>query len=154
MQLVYGVAQSTLVSKGMPLVEFPPFLGRSVGGVLPVDCKVSVLALVDDAVHSTDFWSWAPAEHGFVIVVDAGPFSVLKNHLRGIRQMPDELGRNRIWPWFDPRYLQLALTSLEGQDLSALFGPVRAFCFASSQGAVQRYQLEAGRLAVKEASTW
>ena len=146
---VYGVVRSDLVSQGKVLVEFPSFSGRPVGGIIPVDCNVSVVELTEAALRSTSFWAWKPAEQGYVVVVDQGPFSVLKNHLRSMRHMPDESGLNRVWPWFDPRYLKLALGALQGDDLFKLFGPVKAFCFVGQTG-LESYQLQSGKLLVKQ----
>lgn len=146
---VYGVARSELISQGTVLAEFPPFLGRSVGGVIPVDCKVGVVGLAAAAASSASLWAWKPADQGYVLVVEEGPFSLLKNHLRRMRHMQDDLGRNRVWPWFDPRYLKLALGTLQGPDLANLFGPVKSFCFSTPEG-LEIYQLQSCKLRIKQ----
>lgn len=148
---VYGVARSELISNGKALAEFPPFLGRPVGDTIPVDCHVSVLELTGSAAKSTSLWAWKPIDQGYVVVVEEGPFSLLKNHLRCMRHMQDDLGRNRVWPWFDPRYLKLALGALQGEDLANLFGPVKSFCFATPEG-LDSYQLQSGKLLIKQVS--
>lgn len=151
MVTVYGVAPSELISSGKRLVEFPPFTGRAVGGVVPVDCKVGVVELAPSALASTSDWGWKPADRGYLISVINVPFSVLKNHLRQIRHLEDEQGRRQLWPWFDPRYLKLALSALEGGDLANIFGPVQAYGFAV-ENAVEWYQLQAGELTIKQVS--
>ncbi|WP_334118775.1 hypothetical protein [Limnobacter sp.] len=149
---VYGVARSELISQGNVLAEFPPFLGRPVGGTIPVDCKVGVVGLAVAAASSASMWAWKPADQGYVLVMEEGPFSLLKNHLRRMRHMQDDLGRNRVWPWFDPRYLKLALGTLQGQDLVGLFGPVKSFCFSAHEG-LDIYQLQSGKLHIKQVSS-
>lgn len=146
---VYGVAPSEIVSAGSVLVQFPPLSGRTVGGVIPVDCQVSVLNLSDPALGSTAFWPWKPADRGYLITTRNVQSSVFKNHLRQIRQIQDTSGCNRIWPWFDPRYLKLALITLEGQELRKLFGPVDSFGFAHESG-VEIIQLRSGLLHVSQ----
>lgn len=151
---VYGVAPCELISQGTALVQFPAFLGRTVGGAVPVDCQVGVLELPQAALASCRHWAWKQVDRGYLVSAEDCPFSVLKNHLRKIRQLQDELGRNCIWPWFDPRYLKIALSTLEGSDLEKLFGPIQMFSFASGQNSLEQtiecYQLQAGRLQIKQ----
>ena len=151
---VFGVAPSELISQGPALVQLPAFLGRTVGGALPVDCQVGVLELPQTALTSCTHWAWKPADRGYVVSAADCPFSVLKNHLRQMRQLQDELGSNRIWPWFDPRYLKIALSTLDGTDLEKLFGPIQMFSFAcepkSLKQTIECYQLQAGRLQIKQ----
>lgn len=149
---VYGVARSELISQGNVLVEFPPFLGRPVGGTIPVDCKVGVVELTGQAASSASQWAWKPADQGYVMVVEQCPFSLLKNHLRGMRHMQDDMGRNRVWPWFDPRYLKLALGTLQGQDIANLFGPVKSFCFSAPEG-LEIYQLQSGKVHIRQVAS-
>lgn len=146
---VYGVAPSEIVSAGPVLVEFPPLSGRTVGGVIPMDCPVSVLKLADSALGSTASWPWKPVGRGYVLTTRDVQSSLLKNHLRQIRYIQDASGCNRIWPWFDPRYLKLALNTLEGQELAKLFGPVESFGFASESG-VEILQLRSGLVHVAQ----
>jgi hypothetical protein len=142
---VYGIAPSEIVVTGSVVVEFPPLSGRSVGGVIPVDCKVSVLNLANSALDSSAHWPWKPADRGYVIASRNVPFSLLKNHLRQIRHLQDASGANQIWPWFDPRYLKLALQTLKGPQLEKLFGPIESFAFATGP-TVELIQLRAGAL--------
>jgi len=144
---VFGVAPSEVVSAGSVLVEFPPLSGQAVGGVIPLDCQVSVLKLADSALNSTMLWPWKPAERGYVIAARNVQSSVIKNHLRQIRHIQDSTGCNRIWPWFDPRYLKLALNCLEGRALQNLFGPLELYGFADDSG-VEILQLRSGRIHV------
>lgn len=149
MLTVYGVAPSEIVSGGSTLMQVPPLSGRAVGGVIPVDCQVSVLKLADSALGSTAFWPWKPIERGYVISSRNVQSSLLKNHLRQIRHLQDSSGCNRIWPWFDPRYLKLALSTLAGQELVKLFGPVESFGFADESG-VEMFQLRSGLVYVTQ----
>lgn len=149
MQAVYGVVPSDLISQGPALVEFPAFLGRTVGGAIPIDCKVGVVKLADAGLINSKLWAWNPVDRGYVVSVNPIPFSVLKNHLRRMRQLQDELGCNRVWPWFDPRYLKIALNTLEGSDLANLFGPIQSFGFAVGEQ-VELYVMQGGQLQIKQ----
>jgi hypothetical protein len=149
MQSVYGVVPSELISQGPILVEFPAFLGRTVGACLPIDCNVGVLQLDPASLISNKWWAWKPVERGYVISVNPVPFSVLKNHLRCLRQFQDEVGCNRVWPWFDPRYLKLALNTLESSDLSKLFGPIQSFGFAVGEQ-IEQYVMQGGQLQIRQ----
>jgi hypothetical protein len=146
---LYGIAPAEIVSTGSLAVEFPPLSGRSVGGAIPVDCKVSVLNLAHPALGNSTLWPWKPADRGYLIASRSVQFSLLKNHLRQIRHLQDATGCNRIWPWFDPRYLKLALKTLEGQQLEKLFGPIESFAFASGSN-VELMQLKAGALHISQ----
>lgn len=146
---VYGVAPSEIVSAGSVLVEFPPLSGRTVGGVIPVDCQVSVVPVVDSALNSVTFWPWKPADRGYVIATRNVKFSLVKNHLRQIRHIRDASGCDRIWPWFDPRYLKLALNTLEGHELAKLFGPLESYGFAN-ESSVEVFQLRSGLVHVSQ----
>lgn len=149
MQSVYGVAPSEFIFQGPALVEFPAFLGRTVGGSIPLDCKVGVLRLADAGLINNTLWAWKPLDRGYVISVNPIPFSVVKNHLRRMRQLQDEVGCNRIWPWFDPRYLKIALNTLQGDDLLNLFGPVQSFGFAVNDH-IELYAIQGGQLQIKQ----
>lgn len=154
---VYGVAPRDLISSGKVLAEFPSFSGQIVGGVIPLDCAVSLLELSSFAATSTTHWPWKPIDRGYIVVLNAQPVSALKNQLRTIRFLQDELGQNRVWPWFDPRYLKLALSSLEGPELDFMFGPVEAFGFSANDhadniNAVELYQVNPDGLLVKQVS--
>lgn len=149
---VYGVAPSEIVLTGSVVVEFPPLSGRSVGGAIPVDCKVSVLNLANSALGNSIQWPWKPADRGYAIACRNVPFSLLKNHLRQIRHLQDASGCNRIWPWFDPRYLKLALQTLKGPQLEKLFGPIESFAFATASS-VELMQLRAGVLHVSQVNS-
>ena len=146
---IFGVAPSDIVSAGSVLAQFPPLSGRAVGGAIPVDCQVSVVKLAAPALNSTNYWPWKPADRGYVVAARNFQSSVVKNHLRQIRHIQDVNGSNHIWPWFDPRYLKLALITLEGQELSKLFGPVESFGFAHESG-VEIIQLRSGLLHVSQ----
>lgn len=146
---VYGVAPSEIVSSGSVLVSFPPLTGQAVGGTIPIDCNVSVLTLAAPALRAFSFWPWKPADRGYVIVTRDVQASVLKNHLRQLRHLQDSSGCNRIWPWFDPRYLKLALSTLKGHELAKLFGPVESFGFATGSG-VELIQLRAGSIHISQ----
>ncbi|MCE2744656.1 MAG: hypothetical protein LW710_01960 [Burkholderiales bacterium] len=152
MLFVYGIAPSEIVLTGSVVVEFPPLSGRPVGGVIPVDCKVSVLTLATSALGDSTLWPWKPADRGYVITCRNAPFSLLKNHLRQIRHLQDASGCNQIWPWFDPRYLKLALKALKGHQLEKLFGPIESFAFATASG-LELMQLRAGALHVSQVSS-
>lgn len=147
---VYGVAPSERLFQGTPDAEFPAFHGHSVGGALLVDCKVSIVKLNPQALGDTRFWLWKPAAHGYALALEKKPIAMLKNHLRGLRTLQDESGQNRLWPWFDPRYLKLMLRGLEGEDLVRLFGPVQLFAFASEKG-VELFSQHNGCLQIKAA---
>lgn len=144
---VYGVAPSEVVSAGSVLVQFPPLSGRTVGGVIPVDCQVSVLNLSNSALGTTADWPWKPVERGYVVTTRDVQSSLLKNHLRQIRHVQDASGSTRIWPWFDPHYLRIALKTLQGQELAQLFGPIESFGFACESG-VEIFQLRSGSVHV------
>lgn len=148
---VYGVAPSERLFQGSPDAEFPAFHGRPVGGPVLVDCKVSIVKLGSGALSDQQWWVWKPATQGYALALENQPLSTLKNHLRGLRTLKDDMGRDRLWPWFDPRYLKLVLHGLEGDDLVSLFGPIRLFAFASENG-VELYSQQAGSLQVKVAS--
>lgn len=156
---VYGVAPSDLITSATALAVFPAFSGRTLGGAIPVDCEVKLLGLSRSAVGSSAAWPWAPAHRGYVVVTGQTPHSVLKNHIRAIRHFQDELGQNRLWPWFDPRHIKLALNTLEGADLHVLFGPIQAFGFAANldnnsptepENFIEFYRLQAHRLQVTQ----
>lgn len=155
---VYGIAPSELITSAKFLALFPSFSGRTVGGAIPVDCEVKLVELANAALGSTADWPWTPAHRGYLVVLDQTPFSVLKNHLRTIRHFQDEMGQNRVWPWFDPRYLKLALNTLEGADLSSLFGPVQVYGFAGEpthnssndpEKFIELYQMHGHQLHIK-----
>ena len=148
---VYGVAPSELVFQGPPEAEFPAFHGRPVGGAVLVDCKVSIVKLSNHALGDMQSWVWKPAAQGYALALDNQPVAALKNHLRSMRTLQDEAGQNRLWPWFDPRYLKLVLRGLEGEDLVRLFGPVQQFAFASQNG-VELFSQHNGCLQIKAAS--
>ena len=148
---VYGVAPSELLFQGIPDAEFPAFHGRPLGGAVVVDCKVSLVKLGSHALGDLQSWIWKPAAQGFALALENQPIAVLKNHLRRMRTLQDEAGQNRLWPWFDPRYLKLVLRGLEGDDLVRLFGPIQSFAFASEDG-VQLFSQHDGCLKVKGAS--
>lgn len=145
---VYGVAPSERLFQGTPDAEFPAFHGRSVGGAVLVDCKVSIVKLGNQALGDTQFWVWKPAAQGYALAIDNQPVTALKNHLRGMRTLLDDAGQNRLWPWFDPRYLKLVLRGTEGDDLVRLFGPIQLFAFAWEDG-VELYSQQEGCLQIK-----
>lgn len=147
---VYGVAPSERLFQGTPDAEFPAFHGRSVGGAVLVDCKVSIVQLAHQALGDTRFWVWQPATQGYALALENQPVAMLKNHLRGLRTLQDDVGQNRLWPWFDPRYLKLLLRGLEGEELVRLFGPVQLFAFASENG-VELFSQHNGCLKVRAA---
>ena len=154
---VYGVAPRDLISSGKVLADFPSFSGQVIGGVIPLDCPVSVLELSSFAAKSSLHWPWKPIGRGYIVVLDAQPVCALKNQLRKIRCVQDERGQNRVWPWFDPRYLKLALSSLDRPELDFLFGPVKAFGFsvgddANNTNAVELYQINPDGVLVKQVS--
>lgn len=152
---VFGVAPCDLISSAKAVASFPPFSGKTVGNPIPVDCQINLLELSPSAAQSLAFWPWAPVNRGYIVLLEQQPVSVLKNHLRKIRQLQDEHGQNRVWPWFDQRYMKLALSELEGTELAQMFGPIRAFGFvadnqASSVQSIEHYQFNEGRLLVKQ----
>jgi hypothetical protein len=147
---VYGVAPSERLFQGKPEAEFPPFHGHPLGGAVLVDCAVSLMKLSNQALVDWQYWPWKPALQGYALALENQPVSALKNHLRGLRYLLDETGQSRLWPWFDPRYMQLALRSLEGDDLARLFGPVQQFAFASDTG-IELFSQHEGCLKVKAA---
>jgi hypothetical protein len=152
---VFGVAPSDLISSGKVVAEFPSFSGQTVGGVVPVDYPTVVLELSSSAGKSSEHWPWRPTNRGYVVLLNEQPGSALKNQLRKIRYLQDEFGQNRVWPWFDPRYLKLALNSLEGSELSFMFGPIQAFGFVANDNAdnihaIELYQLGLDGLLVKK----
>ncbi len=126
MLTVYGVVRSELLLGDKELVRIPASVAHGAGGPITADSDVSVVVLADDALTNTDGWPWRQKSQGYVLASSV-QMSVLKNHLRGMRRLQDEEGRLRAWPWFDPRYLRLALAALEGQALKAVFGPVACF---------------------------
>ncbi|MCZ8016041.1 MAG: hypothetical protein O9274_10120 [Limnobacter sp.] len=148
---VYGVAPSEQLFKGTSEAEFPAFHGRPVGGPVLVDCKVSIVKLGSHALGDQQSWVWKPVTQGYAVALEDQPLSSLKNHLRGLRTLKDESGQNRLWPWFDPRYLKLVLRGLDGDDLVRLFGPVTLFAFALENG-VELFSQQDGSLQVKVVS--
>jgi hypothetical protein len=123
---VYGVVRADLLLGATELVRIPASVAHRAGGQIVVDADVSVVVLADHDLVNSDTWPWREKSQGYVLASSA-PVSLLKNHLRGIRRLQDEEGRLRAWPWFDPRYLRLALSALEGPALKALFGPIACF---------------------------
>lgn len=145
---VYGVVPMALLGSTKVVAEFPAFSGRPAGGPVPADCAVGLVDLPCSAGTSTHSWTWMPAASGYVVLTNGLPCTELKNHLRNIRQLTDEQGCKRPWPWFDPRYLKRALTLLQEPDLYALFGPVQGYAFAAPSG-LEIYSLQAGQLSIR-----
>ena len=126
MLTVYGVVRSDLLLGVKELVRIPASVASGAGGHVVADADVSVVVLADNALADSSVWPWRQKSQGYVVASSAhGP--TLKSHLRGLRRLQDDDGRWRAWPWFDPRYLRLALCALEGQALKALCGPVACF---------------------------
>lgn len=140
MLTVYGVVRSDLLLGTQELVRIPASVASGAGGHVVADADVSVVVLADSALADSSVWPWRQKSQGYVVASSA-PVSVLKNHLRAMRRLQDDDGRLRAWPWFDPRYVRLALAALEGQTLKALFGPIACFGLLH-EGALELVELD------------
>jgi hypothetical protein len=58
----------------------------------------------------------------------------LRHHLRGFLRVQDEVGRNLVFRYYDPRVLRVYLPTCLPEELKAVFGPIDSFIVEGARG--------------------
>ena len=71
------------------------------------------------------------------------PMLDVRRHLRMLLRVKDEMSRNLIFRWYDPRVLRIYLPSCRPAELRSMFGPIEQFyCESSDSSALLSYRFD------------
>jgi len=102
----------------------------------------------------TPFTDWVLEQgwgnHWGIFVVSAAELLELRQHFRRFLIVHDPTGKPLYFRYYDPRVLRSYLPTCNGEELAALFGPVRCYMAEGEKPELLlRFELDAGRLVSK-----
>jgi hypothetical protein len=86
-------------------------------------------------------------KHWGVFVICQAPLPVMRRHFRTFLVVHTSEGKPLYFRYYDPRVLRIHLPTCNADELSAMFGPVRAYVMESEKpGALMQFRVKEGVL--------
>ena len=70
----------------------------------------------------------------YIFAESSAPFVQLRNHVRSLYRVMDDMGKQLFFRYFDPRVLRVFFLTCDPQQLCNIFGPVQRYVLESETG--------------------